>query len=108
MIDLTKTFFFIFGLITLIGGIQGYMGPAASKASLVAGGIAGVLLLLAGYLLMGTSIQGGLILGLIVCLGLAGRFLPLFFKTRDLWPAGVEGILGLFGLVFAILALLKK
>jgi len=107
MIDLTKIFFFVFGLITLLGGIQGFVS-AGSRASLIAGGVAGVLLLLAGYLMMGTSVQGGLILGLIVCLGLAGRFLPAFLKTRDLWPSGVEGVLGVFGVIFAILALLKK
>lgn len=107
MIDLTKIFFFLFGLITLIGGIQGFM-TAGSRASLIAGGVAGVLLLVAGYLLMGTNVQAGLILGLVVCLALAGRFLPLFFKTRDLWPAGVEGMLGLIGLVIAVLALVRK
>lgn len=107
MIDLTKFFYFLFGLITLLGGVQGFVG-AGSRASLIAGGVCGVLLLVAGWLLMGTNVQFGLVLGLLVCLALAGRFLPAFLKTRDLWPAGVEGILGVLGVILTIVALVKK
>lgn len=50
----------------------------------------------------------GLILGLIVTLGLAGRFLPKFLKDGGWWPAGVEGILGVLGVVLTIVAFLKR
>ena len=50
----------------------------------------------------------GLILGLIVTLGLAGRFLPKFLKGGGMWPAGVEGILGALGLVLTIVVLIKR
>jgi len=107
MIDLTKLFYFIFGLITLIGGIQGFVS-AGSRPSLIAGGVCGVLLLIAGYLLMGTNVNLGLVLGLLICLALAGRFLPAYLKTRDIWPSGVEGMLGVVGVLLTIVAFVKK
>lgn len=107
MLDPTRIFYFVFGLITLGGGIQAFI-HVGSKASLIAGGISGVLLLVAGWLLQTQKTMPGLILGLIVTLGLAGRFLPKFFKDGGWWPAGVEGWLGLIGVVLTILAFVKK
>lgn len=107
MLEPTKLFYFVFGLITLGGGIQGFI-TAGSKASLIAGGVSGVLLLVAGGLLQSGKTMPGLVLGLILSLALAGRFLPVFFKTGSWWPAGVEGWLGVVGLVLTILAFVKK
>jgi uncharacterized membrane protein (UPF0136 family) len=107
MLDPTRIFYYIFGLITLGGGVQAFL-HVGSKASLIAGGISGILLLVAGWLLQAGQIKVGLILGLIVTFGLAGRFLPKFFKEGQWWPAGVEGWLGLIGVVFTIVALVKK
>jgi uncharacterized membrane protein (UPF0136 family) len=107
MIDPTRIFYFVFGLITLGGGLQGYLAKG-SMPSLIAGGVSGILLLLAGYLVQTGKTMPGLILGLVISLLLAGRFLPVFFKTGSWWPAGVEGWLGVIGLVLSILALLKK
>lgn len=107
MLDLTRIFYFVFGLITLAGGVQGFLS-AGSKASLIAGGVSGVLLLLAGGLVQTGKVMPGLILGLIVTLGLAGRFLPKFLKEGGMWPAGVEGILGALGAVLTIAALIKR
>lgn len=107
MLDLTKLFYFAFGLLTLGGGIQAFLA-VGSKPSLIAGGISGILLLLAGWLVQTGRTQPGLILGLVICLGLAGRFLPLFFKGGGWWPAGVEGWLGAVGLILSVLALVKK
>ncbi|EDY17526.1 protein of unknown function UPF0136 [Chthoniobacter flavus Ellin428] len=107
MLDPTRLFYYLFGLLTLIGGIQAFVS-VKSKPSLIAGGISGILLLVAGWLLQSGQIMPGLILGLIICLGLAGRFLPKFFKGGGWWPAGVEGWLGLIGLVLSVMALVKK
>ena len=107
MIDLTKLFYFIFGAITLVGGIQAFMS-VGSKASLIAGGISGLLLLLAGWLVQTGKTMPGLILGLVITLALAGRFLPKFFKDGSWWPAGVEGWLGAVGLILSVVALVKK
>ena len=71
-----KTFYFLFGAFTILGGAMGY-AKARSTASLVAGGISGALLIVAGALLP-TTVKGGLVLGLIVSAALAGRVLPAF------------------------------
>jgi uncharacterized membrane protein (UPF0136 family) len=107
MIDLTRLFYYVFGLITLIGGVQAFVS-LGSKPSLIAGGISGLLLLVAGWLIQTQKTMPGLILGLIVTLGLAGRFLPKFLKDGGWWPAGVEGILGALGLVLTVVALIKR
>lgn len=107
MLDPTRFFYYLFGLITLVGGIQGFVSKN-SLPSLIAGAISGLLLLVGGYLLQSGKITAGLVIGLIVCLGLAGRFLPNFFKTGHWWPAGVEGWLGLIGLILTILAFVKR
>lgn len=49
MIDTARLFYYLFGLITLIGGVQAFLA-VGSKASLIAGGISGLLLLVAGWL----------------------------------------------------------
>jgi len=107
MLDTTRLFYFAFGLITLGGGIQAFL-HVGSKASLIAGGISGILLLLAGWLVQTGKTMPGLILGLVITLALAGRFLPKFFKDGSWWPAGVEGWLGAIGLVLSVIALVKK
>jgi uncharacterized membrane protein (UPF0136 family) len=107
MIDLARLFYYVFGLITLIGGVQAFLA-IGSKASLIAGGVSGLLLLVAGWLIQTQKTMPGLILGLIVTLGLAGRFLPKFLKDGGWWPAGVEGILGAIGVILTVLALVKR
>lgn len=107
MIDTARLFYYLFGLITLIGGVQAFLA-VGSKASLIAGGISGLLLLVAGWLVQTQKTMPGLILGLIVTLGLAGRFLPKFLKDGGWWPAGVEGILGVLGVVLTVVAFLKR
>jgi uncharacterized membrane protein (UPF0136 family) len=107
MTDPARLFYFVFGLITLIGGVQAFIS-IGSKPSLIAGGISGVLLIAAGWLVQTGKTMPGLILGLVISVALAGRFLPKFFKEGTWWPAGVEGWLGAIGLVLSILALAKK
>ncbi len=107
MIDFARLFYFIFGLITLVGGVQAFVS-LGSKPSLIAGGISGLLLLVAGWLVQTGKTMPGLILGLVITLGLAGRFLPKFLKDGGWWPAGVEGILGAVGVVLTVVALIKR
>jgi uncharacterized membrane protein (UPF0136 family) len=104
MIDLTKYYYFIFGVFTIVGGVMGYV-KAGSPASIIAGGIAGLLLIGAG-LLFATHTQPGLILGLIVSLALAGKFLPAFLKTYSFMPAGLMSALSIIGLVLSALSLI--
>lgn len=107
MIDNARLFYFVFGLITLAGGVQGFIAKG-STASLIAGGVSGLLLLVAGWLVQTGKTMPGLILGLVITLGLAGRFLPKFLKEGGWWPAGIEGILGVVGLVLTVIALIKR
>ncbi len=93
-------YFQIFGLISIVLGLLGWL-RAKSKASLIAGGISGVLLVLAGYL----AGSVGLWLGTIVSFALAGRFLPAFIKGRQIYPAGVLAILAVIGVVLGARAL---
>jgi len=107
MIDYARLFYYVFGLITLIGGVQAFVS-IGSNASLIGGGISGLLLLVAGWLVQTQKVLPGLILGLVITLALAGMFLPKFLKGGGWWPAGVEGILGVVGVVLTVLALLKR
>lgn len=104
MIDLTKYYYLIFGVLTIAGGVMGYV-KAGSPASLIAGGIAGLLLIGAG-LLFATHTQPGIILGLIISLALAGRFVPVFMTKYTFMPAGMMSVLSIIGVVLGVLSLI--
>ena len=106
MIGPAKIYFIIFGLLTIAGGAMGY-ARAGSMASIIAGSISGILLLVAAFLLPG-NVVAGLALAGIVSLALAGRFLPAFLKTNAFMPSGMMSILSVIGVVVAILAWMKK
>jgi len=107
MLDLTKLYLFIFGVLTIAGGIMGYV-KARSVVSIVAGGISGVLLALAGHFVGTGKVQLGLILGLVVSLALAGQFVSKFLKTHKFMPAGMMSVLSVIGLVLTAASLIMK
>ena len=96
-------FFALFGTVTILGGIQGYLN-ARSVASLVAGAVSGVLLLAGAFLWHGGSVKGGPILLFIVSLALLGRFAPSLLRGK-LNPALYIVPLSLVGVVLAGLVL---
>jgi uncharacterized membrane protein (UPF0136 family) len=104
--DATSIYFLIFGALTIIGGVIGYV-KAGSLPSIIAGAITGILLLVAGWI-MPTNRAAGLVVGLVVSLLLAGQFVPKFIRTGKVMPAGLMSILSVIGIVMAILAWLKK
>jgi uncharacterized membrane protein (UPF0136 family) len=106
MLGPAKTYFIIFGLLTIAGGVFGYI-RAGSTASIIAGSVAGVALLVAAFLLPGNAVAGLLIGGLISVL-LAGRFVPAFLRTGDFMPAGMMAILSVIGVIVAIIAWIKR
>jgi uncharacterized membrane protein (UPF0136 family) len=106
MFSPTKIYFIVFGLLTIAGGVMGYV-KAGSMASLIAGSISGILLVLAAFLLPG-HVVAGLVLGGIVSLVLAAQFLPAFFRTGKMMPAGMMSLLSILGVVFAIAAWIRK
>lgn len=95
-----KIFYLIFGVFSIVGGLIGYL-KAGSFASLVAGGISGILLIVAAFLLP-THLTAGLIIALIISLLLAGRFLPAFFRRGKIMPDAIMALLSLAGIAFAI------
>lgn len=106
MMGPAKIYFIIFGILTIAGGIIGYV-KAGSTASIIAGSISGVLLLLAA-LLMPEHQAAGLVVALVVSLLLAGRFIPKFFGTFKLMPDGLMSVLSAIGIIVAIAAWLRK
>jgi uncharacterized membrane protein (UPF0136 family) len=106
MIGPAKIYFIIFGLLTIVGGVMGY-AKAGSTASIIAGSISGILLLLAAFLLP-DHLAVGLALAAVVSIALAGRFVPAFIKTGHLMPAGLMSVLSVIGIIMAIVAWMKK
>lgn len=106
MFSPTKIYFIVFGLLTIAGGVMGYV-KAGSTASLIAGAVSGILLLVAAFLLP-SHVVVGLALGGIVSLLLAARFLPAFFRDGKMMPNGMMALLSILGVVFAIAAWIRK
>ena len=104
--DVTRLYFLIFGALTILGGVIGYV-KAGSVPSIIAGAITGVLLLVAGALLAEHR-AAGLAAAFIVSLLLAAQFVPKFIRTGKVMPAGLMSILSVIGIVVAVVAWLKK
>jgi uncharacterized membrane protein (UPF0136 family) len=102
MLEPAKIYFLVFGLLTIAGGIMGYL-KAGSIVSVIAGAISGVLLIIAGWILP-TQRELGLGLALFTSAVLAGQFIPRFLRTRRLVPAGLMSVLSVIGIIIAIAA----
>lgn len=101
-----KIYFIIFGVLTVAGGVVGY-AKAGSVASIIAGSVTGVLLLVAAFLLPEHRAIG-LATAFIVSLLLAAQFVPKFIQTGRVMPAGTMSVLSLVGIIVAIIAWVKK
>ena len=94
----------VFGIVIIAAGFQGFL--KGSKASLIAAGILGALVL------VGSQMEGTLaaILALVGSLGVAGKFVPAFLKAPDkskaIWPAGILGGMAIVAIVLIIKALI--
>ena len=106
MLGTAKIYFIVFGILTIAGGIVGYV-KAGSVASIIAGSISGILLLLAAWLMPDRQ-AAGLIVALVVSVLLAGQFVPKFFNTHKVMPAGLMSLLSVLGIIVAIAAWLRK
>ena len=104
--EAAKIYFIVFGVLTVAGGIVGYV-KAGSMASGIAGSITGVLLLVAAFLLPEHRVIG-LATALTISLLLAAQFVPKFIRTGRAMPAGMMSILSVIGVVAAIVAWVKK
>jgi uncharacterized membrane protein (UPF0136 family) len=101
-----KIYFIVFGVLTIVGGIVGYV-KAGSVASIIAGSITGVLLLVAAFLLPEHRMVG-LATALIVSLLLAAQFIPKLLRTARVMPAGIMSVLSVIGIIVVIVAWVKK
>jgi uncharacterized membrane protein (UPF0136 family) len=101
-----KIYFIVFGILTIAGGVIGYV-KAGSMPSIIAGSISGILLLVAAFLLPDHRVAG-LATALIISLLLAGQFIPKFIRTGKVMPAGMMSILSVIGIIMAIVAWTKK
>src|SRR5262249_53292363 len=104
--EAARIYFIIFGLLTIAGGIVGYV-KAGSVASIVAGAITGGLLLVAAFLLPEHRVAG-LATALIISFLLAAQFVPKFVRTGRVMPAGIMSVLSVIGFIAAIVAWVRK
>ena len=74
----------LFGLFNIIGGFIGYK-KAGSKASLIAGSISGIILLICSYGISNDN-EIAVIGALLVAVLLGVRFLGTWLKTRRMMP----------------------
>jgi uncharacterized membrane protein (UPF0136 family) len=98
--EAAKIYFIIFGVLTIVGGVVGYV-KAGSVASIIAGSITGVLLLVAAFLLPEHR-MAGLATALIVSLLLAAQFIPKLLRTGRVMPAGIMSLLSVIGIIVVI------
>ena len=96
----------IYGLVSLVGGIIGYV-KAKSLASVVAGSVSGVILLVCAYEMM-SGHRVAAIGSLLIALMLGGRFVGTWRRTHRLMPDLVMVVLSLVTLVSVSLALLAR
>lgn len=106
MLGPTKIYFIVFGVLTIAGGIIGYF-KAGSVVSIIAGAITGILLLISAWLLP-ENLPVGLTIALFTSALLAAQFVPKFFRTGKVMPAGMMSIFSVIGIVLAVLAWVRK
>ena len=104
--EAAKIYFIAFGALTIAGGVVGYV-KAGSVASIIAGSVTGILLLVAAFLLPEHRAIG-LATALVISLLLAGQFVPKFIRAGRVMPAGMMSILSVIGVIAAIVAWVKK
>jgi len=106
VVSVTKIYYLVFALLTLVGGVMGFV-KAKSVASIVSGAIAGGVLIVASLLLPEHPIYAE-VPALCVSVLLAGKFLPDFIHKKAFVPSGLMALLSLASVVLTILALLPK
>src|SRR5436305_12471919 len=98
--EATKIYFIVFGILTIAGGVMGYI-KAGSVASIMAGSSTGVLLLVAAFLLREHRAVG-LAMALIISLLLAAEFTAEFLLIGSGIPPSTMAVLRVIGIRAAL------
>jgi len=96
---------FVYGVFTIAMGLAGFI-HGHSLPSLISGGIAGVLVLVAASLAKGQP-KVGFGLALVVALLMIGRFMGPLMSKHQLYPAGIIVGASVVGIIAAIAGLLS-
>ena len=78
-----EIYYYFFGLVAIVGGAMGY-ARAKSKASLIAGGVSGALLIIAGLI---SPRVPGFVLALVVSIVLLAHFSRSYAAKKKPMPA---------------------
>lgn len=103
MIAAAAIYLIVFGVLTFAGGVMGFV-KAKSRASLIAGGIAGAFLVGSGWLARGGDVNG-LRVGLALSVALAVRFGRAYAQSRKTMPAVPMIVLSIVGIALTAAAL---
>ncbi len=96
----------LFGIVTLVGGIVGFV-QKDSVISLIAGGLLGLLLIVAG-LTMQKGKKSGIYMSLIATLAILGQFgRTYFFGDGTFMWSGLMSILGILSLLLLIVLMVQ-
>ena len=96
----------LYGLFSLAGGLIGYV-KAGSMASIVAGGISGIILLLSAWGISKEN-KSSAYVALVVALLLGGRFIMTLIKSFKVMPDLLMVVFSLVTLLMVGIYLLKK
>ncbi|SRR5581483_5424575 len=103
IVPILEIFYVVFALLTIAGGVMGFV-KAKSRASLIAGVVSGVLLLVASALIFTAHPIAGFVIGIITSVLLAGKFIPDFIHKKALVPGGLMALLSAASIVLTLLA----
>jgi uncharacterized membrane protein (UPF0136 family) len=96
-------YYYLFaGLLSAVLGLVAWR-RVGSKASLIAGGTSGLLLVLAAVLIFWSHFAFGNLLGIAVCVLLAGKFIPGFLRKKALYPDGLMAAVAVIGAVLGLI-----
>jgi len=109
VIQVAGIYYFVFGVLTVLGGIVGYWKTKRLQPLSVAV-ICGLTLLVAGGLLScgETYLMSGLILGMLATAGLSGQFIPQVMTNRAAPQVILMAVLSGIGMLLTLIAFAKK
>jgi uncharacterized membrane protein (UPF0136 family) len=100
-----KAFYIVFAIVTVLGGIMGYV-KAKSWISLVSGTVSAGILVTASCLLPERPIVSGAV-AICVSVLLAGKFIPDYIHKKAFIPSGLMALLSAVSIVLTLLSMTR-